>query len=196
MQKLLALILLTMAVYSGYTQFRPTMPLRPFMPPPLRPPVQVGSFSGQLGMSGGMMGVGGGMTGMMGMQGGNINVGGMGIGGGGFGDLGGMQGGAWGNNNPYGAYTPGTVIRPLGQNGPYSVKPIQPGYMIGQQGMSGFGGQFGLGGGMNGVGGGQFGLGGGMNGVGGGQFGLGGGGQLGNGFGGNKGFGFNGANGL
>jgi hypothetical protein len=188
MQKLLALILLTMAVYSGYTQFRPTMPLRPFMPAPLRPPVQVGSFSGQLGMSGGM-------TGMMGMQGGNINVGGMGIGGGVFDGLGGMQGGAWGNNNPYGAYTPGTVIRPSGQNGPYAVKPIQPGYMIGQQGMSGFGGQFGLGGGMNGVGGGQFGLGGGMNGVGGGQFGLGG-GQLGNGFGGNKGFGFNGANGL
>jgi hypothetical protein len=119
-------------------------------------------------------------------------------------------------SNPFGAYLPGTTVRPQGQSGPYSIIQIQPGYMLGQQGgMNGSGngsGQFGFGGGMNGFGNGsgQFGLGGGMNGLGGGAFGAfgngnsgfgvsgasGGFGQLGSGFGGMKGFGFNGGSGI
>ena len=84
-----------------------------------------------------------------------------------------------GNNTPYGAYTPGSIVRPPGLSGPYTVIPVQSGYMLGGQG-----GQLG-GGQLGGFGGGQFGQGG----LGGGQFGQG-------GFGGNKGFGFNGGPGI
>lgn len=200
-------------------QFRPGMPSRPPLPAPMRPPVIIVQ-NGQLGMSGGMSGMGGqlgmsggfggqlGMGGMMGMGGGfggQLGVSGMGGGMSGMG-MGGMGGGMNGNNNPYGAYTPGTIVRPIGQSGPYSIIPIAPGYMIGQQGMGGgFGGMMGMSGGF----GGQLGMGGGVlggqgnfGGFSGNNFGMGGMGsfqglgQSGVGFGGMKGMGFNGGFGI
>ncbi len=203
----IGLVCLLMAGVS-FGQFRPTMPLMPKPTVNQRPPVQSGGFSGQQGN-------GGSLVGMMGMQGGNSSVGGMGINGGNFGfagmmgnfaggggvsgiGMGGVSGMAGvGNNNPFGTYLPGTVVRPQGSGGPFTIIPIQPGYMLGQQGgisggfsggMQGFGGGFlGNNNSFNGFGG-NFGSGGIM---GGGQFGLGGGG-----FGGMKGFGFNGCMGL
>jgi hypothetical protein len=76
------------------------------------------------------------------------------------GGMGGMMGGGGmggGNDNPYGAYMPGNVVRPTGMGGPYSVMPIMGGYQLGMGGgsMSGMGmGGMGMGGmGMSGMGG-------------------------------------------
>ena len=179
MRYIFAILCLSMATLTGFTQFRPTMPPRPALPAPLNPqPVPSGGMIGGntnvggMGVNGGNLGntgssgFGGNLNGMAGMQGMGMAGFGMGSMGGfsgmsgiGMGGINGMSfGGASGNNNPYGAYRPGTTVRPNGQSGPYTVIPIQPGYMFGMQGgMSGFGigGMMGLGGGMQGLGGGN-----------------------------------------
>lgn len=101
-----------------------------------------GQFGGgQFGFNGGQLGqmgqFGGGQMGMAGF-GGQMGAGGMG---------GASQGGgASGVNNPFGAYIPGTVVRPNGPSGPFTVIPIPSGYMLGGSGGSFQGGQMGMGG--------------------------------------------------
>ena len=168
-----ALLFLAAAGSVLLAQYRPGMQPVGTVSPPLRPPVVV---------------IGGGQQG--GNQFGGGQFGGQ-FGGGQFGgnQLGGGQQGnnGGGSNNPFGAYTPGTTIRPPYAGGPFNVIPIPSGYMLGAMGGSAMG-QFGggqFGGGQ--FGGGQFG---------GGQFGGGQFGGFGNGFGGGKGYGFNGGSGL
>jgi len=53
MKNIFKLALLATCIFgismSAYSQFRPTMPPAPPKPAPMRPPVSVGGFSGQLG---------------------------------------------------------------------------------------------------------------------------------------------------
>ena len=117
--------LLTVGLFGGslMAQFRPGLPPKPSNPAPMRPPVipitpgngQSGG-GGQFGGSGQLGGSGGGQTGGSGQFGGGQ----FGQGGNGGGQMGGMGGGSFqgggglggGNNTPYGAYTPGSIVRP------------------------------------------------------------------------------------
>jgi len=84
MKNIFKLALLATCIFgismSAYSQFRPTMPPAPPKPAPMRPPVSVGGFSGQLGNNG-MSGMGMGGMGMSGMGMSGMGMSGMGMGG-------------------------------------------------------------------------------------------------------------------
>ena len=157
-----ALLFLAAAGSVLLAQYRPGMQPVGTVSPPLRPPVVVigggqqggnqfggGQFGGQFG--GGQIGGNQFGSGQIGGQFGGGQQGGNQLGGGQQGNNGG------GSNNPFGAYTPGTTIRPPYAGGPFNVIPIPSGYMLGAMGGSAMG-QFGggqFGGGQ--FGGGQFG---------------------------------------
>jgi len=98
MKNIFKLALLATCIFgismSAYSQFRPTMPPAPPKPAPMRPPVSVGGFSGQLGNNG-MSGMGMGGMGMSGMGMSGMGMSGMGMSGMGMSGMGMSDGNGW-----------------------------------------------------------------------------------------------------